>query len=90
MATDAGEQLAVQLAQLEEEERALSLQRRRLQDRIDLFLGGGAPHDVAGEEMRELRGRERELSERRRQLHDQIDLLRARRDAGAAAPDAAA
>jgi hypothetical protein len=77
MATDAGEQ------------RAVSLQRRRLQDRIDLFLGGGATHDVAGDEMRQLRERERELSERRRELHDQIDLLRARVHEGAA-PDAAA
>ena len=89
MATDARDGLALQLARLEEEERAVSLQRRRLQDRIDLFLGGGATHDVAGEEMQELRARERELSERRSEIHDRIDLLRVRLDAGAT-PDEAA
>ena len=88
MATDAGEQLALQLARLQEEERAVSLQRRRLQDRIDLFLGGGATHDVAGDELHQLRARERELSERRRELHGQIDVLRARMDADAG-PEAA-
>lgn len=88
MATDAGEQLALQLARLQEEERAVSLQRRRLQDRIDLFLGGGATNDVAGDELHQLRARERELSERRRELHGQIDVLRARMDADAG-PEAA-
>lgn len=88
MATDAGEQLGLRLARLQEEERAVSLQRRRLQDRIDLFMGGGATHDVAGDELHQLRARERELSEQRRALHDQIDLLRARLDADAG-PEAA-
>jgi hypothetical protein len=85
MESDADEPLTTQLARLQEQERVLSLQRRRLQDRIDLFLGGGATDDVAGEEMRELRARERELSERRRELHDEIDLLRVRLDGDAAA-----
>jgi hypothetical protein len=74
----AASELELALGRLEDEERALSAQRRRLQDRIDLFLGGGAPEAVAEDEMRELRQRERELSERRREVHAQIAALRLR------------
>jgi hypothetical protein len=58
------------LAGLEEEERAVSTERRRLHDRIDNW--GGTD---------ELLERERELSRHRRELHARIDELRARRDA---------
>jgi hypothetical protein len=59
------------LAQLEEEERTVSTERRRLHDRIDNW--GGTD---------ELYERERELSRRRRELHERIDELRARRAGG--------
>lgn len=78
MSEQATDELERQLAQLVREERALSARRRRLQDRIDLFLGGGAPERAAEDEMAELRQRERELSERRRELHERIDHVRAR------------
>jgi hypothetical protein len=58
------------LAQVEEEERTVSSERRRLHDRIDNW--GGTD---------ELIERERELSRRRRELHARIDELRARRAA---------
>ena len=64
-----------ELARLEEEERLVSAQRRRVQDRIDVVLGAGA--GGAGAELRDLRERERELSARRRDLHGRIDELRA-------------
>lgn len=59
------------LAELEGEERLISAERRRLQDRIDYFAG---PEDSAA--LAELERKERELSERRRELHHRIDGLR--------------
>jgi hypothetical protein len=67
---------ARELARLEEEERLVSAQRRRVQDRIDVVLGA-AGADGAGADLRDLRERERELSARRRDLHGRIDELRA-------------
>jgi hypothetical protein len=64
---------AALLTQLEEEERTVSSERRRLHDRIDNW--GGTD---------ELLEQERELSRHRRELHTRIDELRARRDAQAA------
>jgi hypothetical protein len=71
------------LEQLEEEERALSAQRRRLQDRIDLLPGAATGTDSADEgQLRRLREQERDVSERRRAVHDRIELLRAQDDQG--------
>jgi hypothetical protein len=64
-------QLELLLAQLEEEERLISAERRRLQDRIDYFAGA---EDSAA--LVRLERKERELSRRRRWLHSQIDGLR--------------
>jgi hypothetical protein len=69
------------LEQLEDEERSLSAQRRRLQDRIDLLPGAATGTDSADEEqLRVLREQERWISERRRAVHNRIELVRARRD----------
>jgi hypothetical protein len=77
--TLSGERL---LARLESEERSLSAQRRRLQDRIDLLPGAGAGAGAAAaEELAALREQERVLSDRRRQVHERIESLRAHRDA---------
>jgi hypothetical protein len=56
--------LEARIAELEQEERALSASRRRLHDRIALY---GAS---------DLESRERELSARRKELHAEIDELR--------------
>jgi len=64
-------ELDLQLEQLEEEERDVSLRRRKLHDRIAIF-----PDNAA---RAELERRERELSKERRELHRRIDLLRAER-----------
>jgi hypothetical protein len=68
MSSDWDAQQAALLTQLEEEERTVSSERRRLHERIDNWGG-----------TEELIERERELSRRRRDLHAQIDDLRARR-----------
>jgi hypothetical protein len=60
------------LEELEEEERLLSAERRRVQDRIDYFAGPELSAELA-----ELERKERSLSERRRALHERIDALRA-------------
>ena len=73
MATDRYADLDPVITQLEEEERAVSLSRRRLHDRLALFP------DMTGPE---LEARERELSERRRELHAAIDELRRQRSGG--------
>ena len=73
MATDPYADLDARLRQLEEEERAISLSRRRLHDRLALFP------DMSGPELEE---RERELSDRRRELHAEIDQLRRQRNGG--------
>lgn len=72
MSTDAETQLELLLVQLDEEERLVSAERRRLQDRIDYFAGVADSSD----ELVELERKERNLSERRRELHDRIDALR--------------
>jgi len=57
------------LAQLEAEEKIVSLQRRRLHDRLASF-----PNATTEE-------REREISKQRRELHARIDALKAQRSA---------
>ena len=64
-------QLDLLLEQLDEEERLLSAERRRLQDRIDYFSGPAQSTELAA-----LEEREQELSRRRRELHERIDALR--------------
>jgi hypothetical protein len=71
MSAEAQTHLELLLEQLEEEERRISAERRRLQDRIDYFAGS---EDSAA--LGELERKERELSDRRRELHEQIDGLR--------------
>jgi predicted nucleic acid-binding Zn-ribbon protein len=65
-------EIDVQLERLEEEERDISLRRRRLHDRIAIF-----PENAA---KAELERREREISKERRELHERIDDLRVRRN----------
>jgi hypothetical protein len=72
MAADSKTELDALLEQLEAEEQAVSLQRRRLHDRLALYPGGGGS---------DLEAKERELSARRRELHQRIDALRAQRSA---------
>lgn len=67
MADPARAALEAELEQLEEEERAVSLRRRRLHERIDR----GFPNETLLEE-------ERRVSALRRELHAKIDVLRAR------------
>jgi hypothetical protein len=71
MSADPQTHLDLLLVQLEAEERLVSAERRRLQDRLDYFTDS-----EDGAAMAELERKERELSERRRRLHDQIDGLR--------------
>jgi hypothetical protein len=72
MSTDAETHLELLLEQLAEEERIISAERRRLQDRIDYFAGVAGSSD----ELAELERKERDLSQRRRELHERIDALR--------------
>ena len=63
------------LARLQAEERSLSRQRTRLQDRIDFVRSGGggsASVSQVEEQLRALLEKERALSERRAALHSQI------------------
>ena len=64
-------ELEALLEELEAEEQAVSLQRRRLHDRLALYPGSST----------DLEAKERELSARRRELHQRIDALRAQRSA---------
>jgi hypothetical protein len=75
---DAARERPRSLAQLNKEERSLSVRRTRLQTRIDFLRsgGGGAGDDVA-DLIAELVQEEQELSRRRRELHDQIEVARA-------------
>ncbi len=57
---------AALLVQLEDEERTVSLLRRKLHDRLALFPNDG------------LETKERDVSQTRKRLHRQIDLLRER------------
>ena len=59
------------LERLEDDERHLSITRRRLHDRIATFPAGASAAN--------LERRERELSKERQELHRRIDELRARR-----------
>jgi hypothetical protein len=70
MTHDTETKLQELLDELEEEERAVSLRRQRLHDRLALYpeYGDGG-----------LDALERELSARRRDLHARIDALRAQR-----------
>ena len=72
MSNQTHHELDARLAELEEEERAVSMRRRRLHDRLALFpdYGTGAS---------DLAETERELSKRRSELHDEIDAVRAQR-----------
>jgi hypothetical protein len=72
MSTNAETHLELLLEQLDEEERLISAERRRLQDRIDYFAGVAGSSD----ELAELERKERHLSQRRRELHERIDALR--------------
>ncbi len=69
------------LAKLQTEERSLSRQRTRLQDRIDFIRSGGGGSASASqveEQLRALLDKERALSERRTALHSQIAELKSR------------
>lgn|GEM_PF-6356462 len=57
-------ELRAKLVQLQDEERAVSVQRMKLHDRLASFSNA-----VAEEQ-------ERELSAKRRELHDEIDRIR--------------
>ena len=72
MSTNAETHLELLLEQLDEEERLISAERHRLQDRIDYFAGVAG----ASDELAELERKERDLSRRRGELHARIDALR--------------
>ena len=78
MSADAHTDLDRLLEQLDEEERLMSAERQRLQDRIDYFAGAGDAAAAA-----EVEQQERELSARRRELHSRIEALRGPRSDGA-------
>ncbi len=66
------------LAKLQAEERSLSRQRTRLQDRIDFIRGGGsglASATQVEEQLRLLLEKERAVSDRRSAVHSQIGEL---------------
>ncbi len=66
-----------QLEKLTAEERALSVRRSRLQDRIDFLRGGGGgPGEDVTELIEELLRQERDVSEQRRELHERIEIAR--------------
>jgi hypothetical protein len=65
-------------ARLEQEERRLSLKRRRLQERIDFLRGGGGGFtEQSNQQLRHLREEESMTSRQRRDLHLRIDEMRA-------------
>jgi hypothetical protein len=65
------------LARMNQEERALSARRTRIQNRLDfLRAGGGGPGAEVEEQIAELERQEREVSEQRRELHQRIELAR--------------
>jgi hypothetical protein len=78
MAASDDKALDAELEELEAQERLISLQRRRIHDRLASF-----PNAATQE-------REREISRQRRELHAKIDALRAQRSsrrAGSAGAD---
>jgi hypothetical protein len=76
MTSDTERELQELIAELEQEERAVSLRRRRLHDRLALYPDYGSG---------DLEAIEHELSARRRDLHARIDALRAQRSEARAA-----
>jgi hypothetical protein len=81
-----GAEIAARLVPLEEEERRVSRERRRLHDRIDFIRGNGVHDPATFDQLATLSGQEREISDRRRAMHREIDALRAelqRRDSSA-------
>jgi predicted nucleic acid-binding Zn-ribbon protein len=65
------------LAELNEEERAVSARRAKLHNRIDfLRTGGGGPLEDVADVLTELEREERQVSDYRRELHKRIELLR--------------
>lgn len=70
------------LAQLEQEERAVSKQRARLHQRIEFARtsGDGAGNPASPEQLEALDAQEREVSKTRKDLHRRIDELRAERE----------
>jgi predicted nucleic acid-binding Zn-ribbon protein len=76
--SSAASDLPPTLAELNEEERSISVRRRRLHDRIDfLRAGGGGPLEDVAELLASLEREEREVSAYRRELHERIELMRA-------------
>jgi hypothetical protein len=67
-----------QLVAMLEEERLVSAQRRKLQDRIDFVRGQGASDAATLEQLGFLLAKERPLSDRRRALHREIARFRVR------------
>jgi hypothetical protein len=66
------------LAELNEEERAVSARRAQLHNRIDfLRAGGGGPLEEVADVLAKLEREEREVSDYRRELHARIELARA-------------
>ena len=66
------------LAELNEEERAVSARRAKLHNRIDfLRAGGGGSLEEVAEALAKLEREEREVSDYRRELHQRIELARA-------------
>jgi len=73
-------ELAVRLAELEQEERTVSRRRNTLHNRIDFVRAGGhASAEPSDESLDDLLAMEHEVSERRHELHTRIDELRAER-----------
>jgi hypothetical protein len=67
------------LARMNQEERALSARRTRIQNRLDFLRSGGGGHGAEVEEqIAELERQEREVSLARRELHERIELARRR------------
>jgi len=73
MAASDNKDLDALLEELEAQERLISLQRRRMHDRLASFPNASTEQ------------REREISRQRRELHAKIDALRAERSARRAA-----
>ena len=75
------------LQQLEEQERAISRERRQLHLRIEYLSGTGAHDADAPALLAELIVQERDVSRRRKELHGLIDRVRADRVEQAGPPE---